>query len=122
MSESRITKLHIKIDAYVPIFEQLKLIPDEEWTKANIKEPISFKLELSDSTELCDEKGRISSTLQQLANSLVPREHKELPPTRKTHVFDKPTFIKTKDSSIPKLKIKAIEVVISKRLSQVEME
>jgi len=121
MSESRITKFHIKINTYVPIFEQLKLIPDEEWIEANIKEPISFKIELSDSTELCDEMGRTSTTLQQLVNSLVPKEYKELQPTRKTHVFDKPTFIKTKDSSIPKLKIKAIEVVISKRLSQVEI-
>ncbi len=122
MSENRITKFHVEINTYMPIFEQPKLIPDEEWVKLNIKEPLSFKIELSDSTKFYDEKGKVITTLQQLVNSLVPKDYEELPPTKKSYFFEKPTFIKTQEAKVPKLKIRAIEVVISKRLSQVEID
>lgn len=121
MEESRITKINIKNKIYIPIFEHIKLVPDQEWNKMNISEGTSIRLELSDSTKLYDEKGKEVTTLQRLLNSLVPKDMKELPPTNKTHVFDKPTFIETHDASFPKVKIKGINVVISKILSEVEI-
>lgn len=121
MIESRITKININTKMYTPIFEHLKLVPDPEWEKTNISEPKSIKIELSDSTKLYDEKGKEITTLQRLLNSLVPKGFEELQPAIKTHVFDRPTFIETHDASIPKLKIKGIDVVISKKLSEVEI-
>ena len=117
MAENRITKINIKTITYTINFKDIKLVPDHELEKMNVSEGTFIRLELSDSTKLYDEKGKEVTTLQRLLNSLVPKEIEELPPTNKTHVFDKPTFIETQDASIPKLKIKGISVVISKKRS-----
>lgn len=121
MAENRITKINIKYEMYTPIFEHIKIVEDQEWTKMNVSEGTSIRLELSDLTKLYDEKGKEVTTLQRLLNSLVPKGMEELQPTNKTHVFDKPTFIETQDASISKLKIKGINVVISKKSSEVEI-
>jgi len=128
MTEGRMTKFNIKYEIYTPIFEHLQLVPDQEWNVSLLKqmnipesEIVSIKLELSDSTKLFDESGKEMTTLQHLLNSLVPKEMKALPPTNITHTFDKPTFIETRDARVSKIKIKAIQVVVSKRLAEIEI-
>ncbi len=122
------TKFNVQVKIYTPIFERLQLVQDQEWIVSLLKqmnipddEIMPIKLELSDSTKLFDENGKEITNLQRLLNSLVPKKMEEMPPTNITHAFDKPTFIETQDAHIPKMKIKAVQVVISKRLAEIEM-
>lgn len=122
------TKFNIKYNVYTPIFENLQLVPDQEWNVSLLKQMnipangiTSIKLALSDYTKLFDENGKEITTLQRLLNSLVPKGLMEIPPTKTIHTFDAPTFIETQDTRVPKVKIKAIQVVISKKLTEIEM-
>ena len=85
-------------------------------------EVLKIKICLSDSTKLYDENGAEVATLQHLFNSLVPKGFEELPPTNITHVFDKPTFIELQDARFSRMKLKAIEVSISKKLTKNEYQ
>jgi hypothetical protein len=128
LAEGRITRFNIKIKSYQPFFEHIKIMPDQEWIILQLKQmkihPSEIKsimrIECSDSTKLFDENGKEITTLLYLLNSMVPDEMEEMQPTNITHTFDKPTFIKTQDTRIPKVKIKAIQVVISKKLAEIE--
>jgi hypothetical protein len=85
-------------------------------------EALAFNIILSDSTKIYDEDGDEIANLQDLLNSLVPKGLEELPPTNTTHTFDKPAFIKTHDARIQRIKIRAIIVLISKKLTTMEYQ
>jgi uncharacterized protein (UPF0297 family) len=74
-----------------------------------------------DKTKFYDENGVEITTALVLLNSFVPKEFNELPPTKKTHAFEKPTFIETLDPQV-KAKINSIEVTISKTLETKEYQ
>lgn len=121
--EDRIKKFDINIDIYIPIFSNIKLIQDAEWNVQHLKHqdiPLSeaskIRVEVSDDSKFYDEKGVESITALKLFNSLVPEGFNELPPTKITYVFDKPTFINTSNPNV-RMKLTSIEVTISKILT-----
>jgi len=85
-------------------------------------EAAAIKISLSDSTKIYDENGGETTNLQDLLNSLVPKGLEELQPTSTIHTFDKPAFIKTHDARFQRMKIKAIKVLISKKLTTMEYQ
>lgn len=119
---------NINFSIFTPRFEIIQLEQDEEWNKLEalrknvpISEASAIRIELSDSTKLYDENGTEMNTLQYLLTSLVPKL-KDLPPARQKYTFDKPTFVQTQDTLIPRMKIKAIDVLISNQLTKMEYQ
>ena len=124
-----ILSFDISIDVFTPHFKIIRIEQDEEWKISELKrmsvpdnEVLKIKICLSDSTKLYDENGAEVATLQHLFNSLVPKGFEELPPTNLTHAFDKPTFIALQDARFSRMKLKAIEVSISKKLTKIEYQ
>jgi hypothetical protein len=122
-----IEMFNIEINMFTPHFENIKPEGDNEWITSESKrlgilESSSIRICMSDTTKLYDEDGSEITDMQSLLNSLVPKGFEELKPTTKNHVFDKPTFIETEDSRIPRMKIKAIKVLISKKLTSMKYQ
>lgn len=118
----------ISISMFMPHFEIIRLEQDDEWNCSELKRrniPLSelstIRIELSDSTKLYDENEAEITALRRLLTSLVP-EFEELPPTKITHTFNEPTFIKTSNPSIPMTKIKAIDALISVKLTKMDYQ
>jgi len=118
---------NIKIDMFTPHFENIKLEGDDEWItsesrRLGILEATDIRICRSDSTKLYDDTGNVTTDLQNLLTSLVPKGFEELQTTNITREFDEPTFIETEDARVPKMKIKAIKVSISKILTTMEYQ
>jgi hypothetical protein len=79
------------------------------------------KIDVSDDLIFLDMNGVEVTTALILFNSLVPEGFDELPRTKITYQFDKPTFIKTLDPQI-RAKLESIEVKISKTLETKEYQ
>lgn len=122
----RMRTFNIKANEYTPNFTDIKLIQDTDW---NVQELLRLnrlpkeapKIDVSDDLIFQDMNGVEVTTALILFNSLVPEGFDELPRTKITYQFDKPTFIKTLDPQI-RAKLESIEVKISKTLETKEYQ
>lgn len=117
---------HLKIQAYIPHFADIKLDQDEDWNIRELKRlnlPLSNAptIEVHDDLIFYDETGSEITSAMLLFNSLTPKGYSEMPPKKITHPFNNPTFIKTRNPLVM-AKIKSINVTISKTLEIIEEE
>ena len=124
----RIRTFNFDIKIYTPHFANISIIQDVECNLQELKKlsiPLSeastIRVEVSDDLKFYDENGAEITTAIVLFNSLVPKGFEEFPPKNLTHTFDKPTFVKTVDPRV-RMKIKAINVTISKTLKKIEFK
>ena len=104
-----------------PHCEGFKPIWDREWiTKEEEKLHITekeFILKIAGDTKFYDENdqeiGTVQSVVQSVVDSFYPPKPTEMVPTKKTHTFDKPAFIRTGIPKFPRLKINAMEATFS---------
>ncbi len=120
----RIKTFDVNLSLYTPHFSNIKFDYDVDWNLQEFKRlnfPLSeaskIHIEISDNLKFYDENDVELNTAMNLINSLVPKGFDELPPAIESYTFDKPTFIKTLNLQVPRVKIKAIEVTISKTLT-----
>lgn len=117
---------YIKMHKYQPIFENVRLIQDEQWNLQEVKRlersvdeapviTVSDELIFYDGTD-----AEITNALE-LLNSMVPKGFEELPPADFTYTFNEPTFVKTNDPQV-RAKVKSVEVTISKKLEIFEYQ
>lgn len=112
---------NFNIDIYQPHIRIDRLNQDEMWNRResqrlgiSLREASKIKIGLSDETIFYDEYGKEIITAFLLSNSLVPKGYDEMPEEKIIHTFKNPTFIKTSDPRIEKIKINSIEFIISK--------
>lgn len=118
--EGRITIFNINMDVYTPHFADIRLNQDETWNIQNLKRlnrqlSEAPRIEISDELKFYDKNDLEIASALILFNSLVPEGFNELPPTRVTYPFEKPTFIKTSNPQV-RAKINSIEMTITKTL------
>jgi len=114
----RIKTFNISMNIYQPYFDR-KIHFDDSWNARELER--STVVIESDNLVFYDESGvKITDELA-LYTSLTPAGFEELPPTKKTHHFDKPTFVKTQNPDI-RVKVDSVEVTISKKLETIEYQ
>jgi len=113
-----INQFDINMIINTPSFKIVELKLDREWNLSQLEQkhiPLeeSPNLELNDWTKIYNEDGKEIDTLQYFFQSFVPKEVDGNKSITIDHVFDKPTFLETKDERVPLMKINAIRFAIS---------
>ena len=102
---------------FVPLYEDVKLVPDNDWIDKEGKRlqmlERGVEIEIPNDVTFYDENGQEIGTVQSIVASLAPLEPQEMIPTKKTHTFDKPAFIRTGIPKFPKVKINAVGATVS---------
>jgi hypothetical protein len=62
---------------------------------------------------LYDESNNWLGTMKDVIDAFLPKGWQEMPPTRITHEFERPTFTKTGVENFPNLKINIMEATVS---------
>lgn len=112
-------QVNLNLSAYCPRASDIRLIHDEAW---RLEEAAMLRLTeapritiAAEVWELAvyDQSGRQSGTVKDVIDAFYPGGFRELPPTRMAHRFEQPTFIRTGVDGFPRLKIDAVEAIIS---------
>ena len=102
---------------FVPRYEDVKLVPDNDWIDKEGKRlqmlERGVEIEIPNDVTFYDENDQEIGTVQSIVASLAPLEPQEMIPTKKTHTFDKPAFIRTGIPKFPKVKINAVGATVS---------
>ena len=102
---------------FVPRYEDVKLVPDNDWIDKEGKRlqmlERGVEIEIPNDVTFYDENDQEIGTVQSIVASLAPLEPQEMIPTKKTHTFDKPAFIRTGILKFPKVKINAVGATVS---------
>lgn len=119
--EGKIKTIIIHIHALIPRVTEHNLVPDLKWVKERKEElglgedeKITFKINgLSNELFLYDENNNVLCSIKNITDTLISSVNAELPPTRKIHIFNEPTFIHTEGSTLPMMKLHSLEVTLS---------
>lgn len=112
-------QININLSAYSSQITDIRLIHDERW---RIEEAVRLQLQEAPrimlaveygELDLYDESNNRSGTMKDVIDAFLPEGRQEMPPTRITHQFERPTFIKTGMTNFPNLKINAVEATVS---------
>jgi Restriction endonuclease len=118
--EGRIKGFLLNFHAAIPRFENIRLIPDNDWATSEFRRlsisegqvtdaqgifAVNAKLYTEDDTEITFDERFLAS--------LFPTGFEEIPPTEMVHTFEKPTFTHTNISWFPRLKLVALEAKVS---------
>jgi hypothetical protein len=115
--EGAIKIINYTLIMFVPHYDGVTLIQDIEWInkereRLQIPEGES-KIIIPNDVKFYDENNQEIGAVQSVVASLAPLEPPEMVPIKKTHTFDKPTFIRTGIPKFPKVKINAVEATVS---------
>jgi hypothetical protein len=115
--EGAIKIINYTLIMFVPHYDGVTLIQDIEWINKE-RERLQMlegaaEIEIPNDVTFYDENDQEIGTVQSVVASLAPLESQEMIPTKKTHTFDKPAFIRTDIPKFPKVKINAVETTVS---------
>ena len=119
--ENRLKTIIINLTAFVPHSTGVNFIPDNDWIKEerlrlNIQTEDNFSLQIigmEDELVFKDSNNNNITTVHNIIKDFYPIGFQELLPTKKTYEFSVDAFIETRNPKFPRLKIKAVEAVIS---------
>jgi hypothetical protein len=112
-------QVNLNLSVYSPRASDIRLIHDEPWMleeAASLRLPETPRIAIAAEVwefAVYDQSGWQSGTVKDVIDAFYPGGLRELPPTRMTHRFERPTFIRTGVDSFPRLKINAVEATIS---------
>lgn len=115
------TTIIIEFSVFIPHTSGIEFEFDQDWVKKERKKlsiPIDKKIKMkimgnSDNIIFKDSNGKKLSDLYSIINQLYPSKFTELSPKTKTHHFKRNTFIITRNSEFPRMKVNSVKATIA---------